>query len=74
MISREFIYEFSNFDDIFTRENDILRRAHDKKSRPHDSLLTMHCISVSALDILCAYINKSNIYVEVQPYTYITSE
>ena len=23
MISREFIYEFSNFDDISTRENDI---------------------------------------------------
>ena len=29
MISREFIYEFSNFDDISAREN-------DKKTRPHD--------------------------------------
>ena len=31
MISREFIYEFSNFDDIKSREN-------DKKSRTHDIL------------------------------------
>ena len=29
MISREFIYEFSNFDDISTRENDKKSRAHD---------------------------------------------
>ena len=29
MISREFIYEFSNFDDISTRENDKKTRAHD---------------------------------------------
>ena len=27
MISREFIYEFSNFDDISTRENDKKSRA-----------------------------------------------
>ena len=29
MISREFIYEFSNFDDIKSRENDKKSRAHD---------------------------------------------
>ena len=29
MISREFIYEFSNFDDISTRENDKKSCAHD---------------------------------------------
>ena len=29
MISREFIYEFSNFDDISARENDKKTRAHD---------------------------------------------
>ena len=29
MISREFIYEFSNFDDISARENDEKSRAHD---------------------------------------------
>ena len=29
MISRDFIYEFSNFDDISARENDKKTRAHD---------------------------------------------
>ena len=29
MISREFVYEFSNFDDIKSRENDKKSRAHD---------------------------------------------
>ena len=29
MISREFIYEFLNFDDIKSRENDKKSRAHD---------------------------------------------
>ena len=29
MISREFVYEFSNFDDISARENDKKSRAHD---------------------------------------------
>ena len=29
MISREFIYEFSNFDDMSARENDIFVRPHD---------------------------------------------
>ena len=29
MISREFIYEFLNFDDIYSRENDKKMRAHD---------------------------------------------
>ena len=33
MISREFIYEFSNFDDISTRENDKKSRAMGLKSR-----------------------------------------
>ena len=32
MISREFIYEFSNFDDISTRENDKKSRAMGLKS------------------------------------------
>ena len=29
MISREFVYEFSNFDDIKPRETDKKSRAHD---------------------------------------------
>ena len=33
MISREFIYEFSNFDDISARENDIFVRPHDISTR-----------------------------------------
>ena len=33
MISREFIYEFSNFDDISTRENDKKSCAHDISTR-----------------------------------------
>ena len=37
MISREFVYEFSNFDDISTREN-------DKKSRAEAFSVSLHDI------------------------------
>ena len=33
MISREFVYEFSNFDDISARENDKKSGAHDISQR-----------------------------------------
>ena len=44
MISREFIYEFSNFDDIFTLEN-------DKKSRAEAFCASTHDYSMHAVDI-----------------------
>ena len=33
MISREFVYEFSNFDDIYINFDDIPRRPHDILTR-----------------------------------------
>ena len=53
MISREFIYEFSNFDDIKSREN-------DKKSRAEAFCASTHDYSMHAVDISCDLVVKND--------------
>ena len=48
MISREFIYEFSNFDDISAREN-------DKKTRAMGFLCCFHALFCFAHAFLCLF-------------------
>ena len=59
MISREFIYEFSNFDDIYTRENDIFVRPYDILTREIDikSRAEAFCTSLHDIRNWCVHIN-----------------
>ena len=53
MISREFIYEFSNFDDISARENDKKSCAHDISASPE---AFSACFDWQASKLYAAYI------------------
>ena len=48
MISREFIYEFSNFDDIKSREN-------NKKSCPHDICMNFDEDRCAEVEVWCRF-------------------
>ena len=53
MISREFIYKFSNFDDILWRENDIFVRPHDFSAEMDDISHKKHHITCLAHEQTC---------------------
>ena len=59
MISREFIYEFSNFDDIYINFDDIPRRPHDIFTRENDKKSCAHDICTREMGVKCRQNQRS---------------